>query len=100
MIQWQHPWQSFDKVKYPESYFLGEMHWELEPHPQHPLSNVDVEIVGWIPGYDHFILFAPSEQRYIHVELNWNKGGQFLAPAMEVLGDEEDVARFVRNFKK
>ena len=45
MINWQHPWEEFNKQEEKESYFLGELAWELEPFPEHTFSNKNLDVL-------------------------------------------------------
>jgi hypothetical protein len=37
-IVWRHGWMGFD-LHHKEYYFLGELRWELEGNPNHPLHG-------------------------------------------------------------
>lgn len=93
-IEWRHDWKEFD-LHHKEYYFLGELRWEIEDNPAHPLHGKELRIVGWIPGYDDFILYLPQAGRYAYVHLTWGKESEPKFPHGEFLSDESAVVAFV-----
>ena len=92
MIRWAGPWREFDGN---ERYFLGELQWELEANPSHPLLGKPCRIAGWIPGYDHFILYLKGDGRYAYVRLLWRRDDDASLPRCDFLNDTDAVNRFL-----
>ena len=97
MSIWKHGWKEYD-FREKENYFLGELRWEVQENPAHPLHGKELRIVGWIPGYDDFILYLPQEDRYSYVHLTWGKESEPTFPYCEFLADEKAVAEFVEHW--
>jgi hypothetical protein len=100
MINWKHPWKAFNMQEEKESYFLGELLWELESHPEHELSNRNFTILGWIPGYDYFIIKDSKNNDIFYLKLNWNKDGKRLPPCFKPLLNEKEAMDFIKTIKK
>jgi hypothetical protein len=97
MIHWAGPWRAFERD---DAYFLRELAWELEPSPAHPLHGKPCRIAGWIPGYDHFILYVKGDGRYAYVQLIWRREEDPTLPYCEFLDDTDAVSRFVDKWKR
>lgn len=97
MIVWGHGWKEYD-FHHKEYYFLGELRWEVQDNPAHPLHDKELRVVGWIPRYDDFILRLPQEGRYAYVHLTWVKESEQSFPYCEFLADESAVNDFVERW--
>ncbi|MDB5328910.1 MAG: hypothetical protein JWP03_61 [Phycisphaerales bacterium] len=92
MIRWAGQWRAFERD---EGYFLRELQWEIELNSSHPLHGKECRIAGWIPGYDHFILFLEGDGRYVYVLLIWRRDEDNFLPYCKFLDDTDAVSRFV-----
>lgn len=95
MIRWAGRWRAFEGD---DGYFLGELQWEIESNPLHPLYGKPCRIAGWIPGYDHFVLYLKGDGRYAYVLLIWRRDGDGLLPYCEFLDDTDAVSQFVEKW--
>ena len=93
MIRWTGRWQPFPGDR--EAYFRGELEWEIEANPSHPLHGKRCRIAGWVPGYDHFILYLKGDGRYAYVLLIWRRDENNLLPYCEFLDDTDAVNKFL-----
>lgn len=97
VIPWQHGWRAFD-LPGKEEYFLRELRWEIEENPGHPLHGRELRIVGWIPGYDDFLLYLPTEAKHAHVHLTWTREGSPAFPHCVMLDSLDAVKKFMEHW--
>jgi hypothetical protein len=99
MIDWREEWRAFDLPE-KEGYFLRELRWEIRTNESHVLYGKDLRIVGWIPGYDDFLLQLLSEDRYVYVHLTWHRENQPDFPYCELLDSVEAVNEFLEKWSE
>ena len=97
MIAWQNEWRKFDLTE-KEDYFLRELRWEIRTNESHVLYGKDLRIVGWIPGYDDFLLHLPSEDLYADVHLTWHQEDHLDFPYCELLDGVGAVNEFLEQW--
>ena len=97
-ILWQGKWREFDLAD-KESYFLGELRWEIETNIAHPLYGKELRIAGWIKGYDDFIIHLPKDSRYAYVHLTWNRETTPAFPYCKFFDSIEEVNGFLADWK-
>jgi hypothetical protein len=98
-IAWQGRWGAFN-LAHKESYFLGELRWEIETNIEHPLHGKEAKIAGWIEGYDDFILYLPQDHRYAYVHLTWHRETRAAFPHCEFLSDVNSVNGFLAQWQE
>jgi hypothetical protein len=92
MIRWAGLWEAFTSD---DQYLLGELTWEIGTNFAHPLHGKECRIAGWIPRYEHLIVYVKGDGRYAYVNLIWRRDPSNHLPICKFLRDTDAVNAFI-----